>query len=328
MANRVRIWLRAAAPLPFGITLYADHAVADLVADALAPYFMCDNPDATPPALSLEHRIGPVSVDDTMLSMAANHRGDRIWRAGPDSVIYAIGDEPVRYTFSPRTVTITTERADRTAVQALKRAVYIGFIRQCRKAGFLHLHAGAVRCGAGAFVFIGEKGAGKTTTVLSALDMGWDFVSNDQVLVGPVAGCWRVLGLPVSIRIGAETAALFPHRNLPHGESILGVTEVAEKFASYVEPHAPLLGCVLLCRDAWTRPTLISIDDHISRNCLAQIHSFSLPSMHQPFWPKEAAADGALAANVPVFAARFCNKDVPRILEMLRKRCGDPTLIS
>lgn len=303
--------------MPYVVALRADPVLTDRVVGGLAPFFAAV-PAAAEPAFSLEHQIGPVSIESEMLEIATNHRGNRIWRAGADSFIYAIGSELVRYDLARRGVSVRTERADLTAVQALKRAVYIRFIRHCRETGFRHLHAGAARCGAGGFVFLGDKGAGKTTTILTALDLGWDFISNDQVLIGPVADTCCALGLPMSVRLGADTSRLFPHRHLPDGESVLAISKVAEAFACGVAPDARLLGCVLLCRDSSTRPSIIRIDDHGSKSCLAQAHSIPLPSMHQLFWPKGDEFEAGVLGELPFFVARFADGDVRRMLSILQ----------
>jgi hypothetical protein len=73
--------------------------------------------------------------------------------------------------------------------------------------GWAQVHASAFVVGGQAVLVIGEKGAGKTSMLLTALAEGADFMSNDRVLLGQRDGAVVVRGLPHSVTVRAGTAA-------------------------------------------------------------------------------------------------------------------------
>ncbi len=76
----------------------------------------------------------------------------------------------------------------------------------------ISLHASAVATpDHSVSVFVGSKGAGKTTRLLSSLSQpDTSFVANDRVLLRLDAGTFRVHGLPTIVALRPPTLALFP----------------------------------------------------------------------------------------------------------------------
>lgn len=325
MAVEETLWFHSAAPTTYVVALTARADLLHRVEAELAPYLVRSSQSAQT-SVSVTHHIGPPPPQDEMDYICSNRRGNRIWRSRSNGIAYEYGDALVLYDFFDQHVRITTERHDRTAVQSLKRAVYIQLIQHCRNFGFRHLHASAA-CGVnGSFVFLGDKGAGKTTTVLAALDAGWDFVSNDQVMIGTEEGNWNVFGLPISVHMNDDTRRLFSDCGLPDGNKAMDVAQIAEKFACGVMPSAKLLGCVLLCRDPSARLNIVRIDDAATKICLMQAHGIPLPSMHQIFWPKGIEQETEISPNLPFFVARFAGDDVQDMLARLSGLVGSETL--
>lgn len=103
------------------------------------------------------------------------------------------------------------------ADQALVRSTVLRVVRelvtsQAHARGAFALHASAV-AGADRAVtlFVGPKGAGKTTHLLLALARpGTALVANDRVLLRPEGVSFRVLGLPTIVALRTSTLELFP----------------------------------------------------------------------------------------------------------------------
>lgn len=72
------------------------------------------------------------------------------------------------------------------------------------------LHAACVAKKETAVAIIGDKFAGKTTTCLSLLKQGWDFVSNDKLIIRSLTNknvqCW---GLPIALGIREGAKSIF-----------------------------------------------------------------------------------------------------------------------
>lgn len=83
---------------------------------------------------------------------------------------------------------------------------------QAQSRGAITLHASAVAGADGSVtLFVGRKGAGKTTRLLTSLQRpGTSLVTNDRVLLEQRDGGFHVHGLPTVVSLRAPTLELFP----------------------------------------------------------------------------------------------------------------------
>jgi len=94
------------------------------------------------------------------------------------------------------------------SVRKAIRAVMVAF---CEERGYAMLHASAVHRNNLLIVFVGDKGAGKTTLALDAvLRHGFEFISNDHLVVYPDSGADGLvvtsLPTPIPVKIGTYLA--------------------------------------------------------------------------------------------------------------------------
>ena len=73
--------------------------------------------------------------------------------------------------------------------------------------GAAYLHAAAVSVGARTYLFVGEKGAGKSTLSVGLARLGATVLADDHVLIERAAPRYRVSGCEVTSRIAADTEA-------------------------------------------------------------------------------------------------------------------------
>lgn len=93
-----------------------------------------------------------------------------------------------------------------SSLREIKRLVREQILYGSRESKFqIPLHSGAFRYNGKGFMVMGDKGSGKTSTILSMLHEGSDFISNDLIFLKKEDGFY-VLGTPESIRIGIGTA--------------------------------------------------------------------------------------------------------------------------
>ncbi|MCC9311283.1 hypothetical protein LN042_30200 [Kitasatospora sp. RB6PN24] len=144
------------------------------------------------------------------------------------------------------------ERGERYLMRAIREAV----LRCTQDRGWTVFHAAAAAVGDRGVLLAGTSGAGKTT-VLSALaaHAGADLIAADRAAIAEHAN--RVIGVPLSVRIGAGTIGALPpalaadHRlAVPKelgagGKVALTPVEFAAAFAVAVRESAPLALVVL-----------------------------------------------------------------------------------
>lgn len=93
------------------------------------------------------------------------------------------------------------------------------------KQGFVILHAAATAIGKHGWVIVGEKGAGKTTTLFQLLADGAAYLGNDRVFIGIAQGKPVIVPRPSRIRIGIGTI---------RGVAALGI-RLPKKYLHYTE---------------------------------------------------------------------------------------------
>lgn len=116
----------------------------------------------------------------------------------------------------------------------------VAFHRMLLALGRAYLHAAAVTVGGRTFVFIGEKGTGKSSIATSLGRAGATILSDDHVLLRSCASVYFVSGCEARARVTAETeAALFEGPLAIRAENFAGTSKkeflVSDFFAS--RPH-------------------------------------------------------------------------------------------
>jgi hypothetical protein len=77
------------------------------------------------------------------------------------------------------------------------------------KKGFVLLHGGAVTMNGEGWLLCGEKGSGKTTTLLWLIKKGANYVANDRIFFGTKNGKVLIVPRPSFARIGIVTASQY-----------------------------------------------------------------------------------------------------------------------
>jgi hypothetical protein len=112
-----------------------------------------------------------------------------------------------------------------------------------------HLHASAASRSGKTLLFCGDKFAGKTTSLLEMLRNGWDFTSNDEVMLCPDG---RVFGVPISIGVRAGTRKALKELAMVgdraaglEGQTItMGIADICGAFRSNIKPSGQ---CAVIC---------------------------------------------------------------------------------
>lgn len=78
------------------------------------------------------------------------------------------------------------------------------FIMEFQRKGYAIIHGACISKDGESFIISGNKGAGKTTTLLRLLEQGYDFISNDKVAVKEEDGRVVTCGIPHSMGIIKE----------------------------------------------------------------------------------------------------------------------------
>ena len=89
-------------------------------------------------------------------------------------------------------------------LQFAQRIMCNVFIIEFQKAGYSIVHGACIAKDNNSFIISGNKGAGKTTTLLRLLEQGYDFISNDKVAVKNEDSKITTCGIPHSMGIIKE----------------------------------------------------------------------------------------------------------------------------
>ena len=92
----------------------------------------------------------------------------------------------------------------------------------------MYLHAGAVRFGNRVSVFVGDKGAGKSTVCLELARAGATVLADDHVLLARAGGRYVVSGCEAKARVTAETEAWLFGEPLPIAPQVQGAVSKKE----------------------------------------------------------------------------------------------------
>jgi hypothetical protein len=111
----------------------------------------------------------------------------------------------------PASAASATAQTATTADQMLVHSLMIAFYRMLLELDCLHLHAAAVHWNGETSLFLGGKGAGKSTLCLALARAGATILGEDHVLVRRRGRGFAVSGCDANMRLTAQTeAALMP----------------------------------------------------------------------------------------------------------------------
>lgn len=274
------------------------------------------------------------------------------WRVRIPAPGDGIGGEPVDVTPSgePPT-TLGYEAAERTLwvdpglPEDFRRQVAARYIRVLLRLqtlvrhGEVFVHGGLAEVAGRGVAVMGDKRAGKTSTILSLLERGSALVSNDDVSFAITGSAIAATGWPraISVRrdtfgaLGIDLAALLHQkgialthpangtadRYLPDDEQQTGVAlfypqELVRLFNTDIVRRSTLDALVFPQFTDVDKPALLALDPHraatlFERHCVAnpvKYSDFLLPAFGIDRAPDFTAAARAVAERVPAFELR------------------------
>ena len=156
--------------------------------------------------------------------------GRRVWRAAPGALLMAV-DGVARYLVREgREITVEPARGGGGAVSAfLLGSVLAACLKQ---RGILTLHASAIAADAGAVLFAGHSGRGKSTLLAALVQRGYPMLCDDVAGIAPQGG-GRPLALPAypCLRLWGDAVEALGWNGRPLGRVRKGM----EKFLVPVE---------------------------------------------------------------------------------------------
>jgi hypothetical protein len=202
-----------------------------------------------------------------------------------------------------------------------------------RLQGQIVLHGNAARIGDRTIVWVGDKGAGKSTLSGAFLDAGYELITDDQVVLYPEAAYWHPgYGVP-RIRLWPESLGHFSMTtrevySQPFGKTVKGWLEaqVPDRAALTGPPVATI--CVLEPRQAGMTEARIT---PLSPGRQLQIlHRHRLARLSLPLSPERQQAEFAslarLASAVPVYSVQLPDdlRLLPKAVKQLATRFSGP----
>ena len=165
------------------------------------PYFTA----ASPVEPDVTIRYGAVPMD----LPGATH-AHRLWQAGPDDILFGVPDI-ARYRISRgrRVVVEPLCQAESGIAVLLGGSVWTALLQQ---RGLVTLHASAVQTAAGAALFLGASGSGKSSLALAFAARGYPLICDDVAAVRLGAGGVPLVvpGYP-GLRLWADVLDQFDH---------------------------------------------------------------------------------------------------------------------
>lgn len=127
-----------------------------------------------------------------------------------EDFVYDSQNHCIIYTNRDETIIFSNRLHYNQACKRVIRDELIYGLIQSQATPSIMLHSSCAVDNTGKAILIcGDKGAGKTTTLVNLLDLGYDLLSNDLTFVKQVDGKIWVKGTPESINIGLGTASKF-----------------------------------------------------------------------------------------------------------------------
>lgn len=202
-----------------------------------------------------------------------------------------------------------------------------------RMQGQCVLHGNAARIGDQSIVWLGDKGAGKSTLSAAFQDAGYELITDDQVVLYPEASSWRPgYGVP-GIRLwpdslGHVSANTLEAYRQPFGDNVKGWlgTDLSER----AEMKGPPVSAICLIEPRQAALSGIRITPLSPGRCLHTLHRHRLARLSLPLSPErlhvEFACLARLAADVPVYSVQLPDdlRFLPAAVEQLAERFGAP----
>lgn len=165
-------------------------------------------------ALSADPPAGPIDIDLDLREAAPAARWPTVaadaLTVSDAGAVLAIATEAVTLTLdrstTPMRLVIRTRRRDLND-DAFRVHLSIAFHRVLLALGMVYLHAAAVSIDGRTCMFVGEKGAGKSTLSVGLARCGATVLADDHVLLERAAPRYLVSGCEVLSRIAADTEA-------------------------------------------------------------------------------------------------------------------------
>jgi hypothetical protein len=192
--------------------------------------------------------------------------------------------------------------------------------------GFLQIHAGAVARAGKALMICGPSRAGKTSITLACLLDGWEWISDEFVLI-PEAGSRQLHGLPRNFNIKESSFVQFPEtRPLSHSLEIYSAPRAMR--VRFVDPaqlpgsnHAQSaeLGAIIF-------PEFVPVPQRPQLRPKSQLQAVDLlmqqVNLSQPWAPRWLSTT---SARIPTFDLLYHNpRETPSLLLALFDREAGP----
>ncbi|MDD2377813.1 MAG: hypothetical protein PHE05_03175 [Bacilli bacterium] len=137
-------------------------------------------------------------------------------------------------------LTIYLDDYNQPKKQFAKRIFTNSFVRAFQKNDYIIIHGACVKDQDGNSLIIGDKGSGKTTTLINLINNGYTFVSNDKVAVKLTNGKVITCGIPFSMGIIKKDAEVMYNFDIKRfystGDKIyLKVSDIPNFFNTYIE---------------------------------------------------------------------------------------------
>lgn len=127
-----------------------------------------------------------------------------------------------------------------------KRIFTNSFLKALQKNGYIILHSAAISNDTGAILIIGDKGAGKTTTLLTLINKyNYNFISNDKIALKKLDNKYIVCGIPHSMGIIKEDLEKLQIKNKYHffleqDKCYIEIKDIKNVFQTKVIPYSSL----------------------------------------------------------------------------------------
>jgi hypothetical protein len=306
----------------FRIAIDADETILAKLVGLLQPFYNCEfTSTVSAPVFTVKHRFEALSWTTNIVKMDTESEnsivgfdlvtGRYLQRSHGQLFAYMIGSESIE---------VSTSGDSDVASRVLKRVVYINETLEARRMGALHIHGSSAAIGQESVVFVGAKGAGKTTVLCECMRQGWSFVSNDQVLLYD-DDCVTTRGLPIDVNIRDGTLQMYADILGRRCENVqLSPRDVAAAFGVEVLPSAQLRGIVVLDRRPNTEFFLHKLSIEKDVDIFVNQHVLRLASLHQPFWHEGRMSSGSRSiSRFPLYIATYDGPQLTRIVEEIAK---------
>lgn len=197
----------------------------------------------------------------------------------------------------------------RTALLRLLRALWV------RGQNAPTLHGCAVQKNRRGLVVMGEKYAGKTTSLLGLCSMrGYNIVANDRFICRPDGGVAFAVGVPTVVNIRENTIKPFPALRPLHEAKLYAAADLSKALGVGLKAQTPISAALFLTYDgscdalSHRRLEPSEIDAKISPHVLsADEHIWAQKLLGRGGDPSETVGGVALLERVPCYDVR-CNE--------------------